>query len=55
MHDPRGLVFLHGPGIRSGLHLCDVGPLDIAPTILSLMDIPVPAVMTGRVLTEAGG
>jgi hypothetical protein len=53
MHDPRGLFFLHGAGIRQGVELRDIGPLDIAPTLLTLMGIPVPAIMKGRVLGEA--
>ena len=53
MHDPRGLLILHGPGIRPGLELGDATPLDIAPTILALLGVPQPAVMTGRVLREA--
>ena len=53
MHDPRGLLFLHGPGIRQGLELPNVGPLDVAPTLLTLMGVPVPAVMKGRALSEA--
>jgi hypothetical protein len=53
MHDPRGLLILHGPGIRPGLELGDVTPLDIAPTILALLGVPQPSAMTGRVLREA--
>lgn len=53
MHDPRGLLFIHGAGVRGGTELPDVGPLDVAPTILALMGILVPAAMRGRVLREA--
>jgi predicted AlkP superfamily phosphohydrolase/phosphomutase len=53
MHDPRGLVILHGPGIRPGVELTGAGPLDIAPTILSLLGIAIPASMPGRPLVEA--
>jgi hypothetical protein len=53
VHDPRGVLFLWGPGIRAGVHLRDAGPLDIAPTILTLLGIPTPAAMTGRALEEA--
>jgi hypothetical protein len=55
MHDPPGIVILHGAGIRQGLELKDAGPLDIAPTILALLDVPLPAIMGGRPLTEAWG
>jgi hypothetical protein len=53
MHHPRGLLVMAGPGMRAGLELKDVSPLDIAPTILHLLGAPVPAVMKGRVLEEA--
>ena len=52
MHHPRGLVIFYGAGIRRGQQLNDVSPLDIAPTMLSLLDVPVPAIMKGRVLHE---
>lgn len=53
MHDPRGLLVFFGRGIKPGLHLSDTTNLDIAPTLLELMGVPVPQVMTGRVLREA--
>ena len=53
MHDPRGMVILHGPGIRQGVELTEAGPLDIAPTILALLGVPQPSIMKGRPLTEA--
>jgi hypothetical protein len=53
MHHPRGLLIMCGPGVRRGFELRDVSPLDIAPTILHLLGIPIPSVMKGRVLSEA--
>ncbi len=55
MHHPEGVLLLWGPGIHAGLELKDLSNLDIAPTLLALMGIPVPAVMKGRVLSEAWG
>ena len=55
MHHPTGLFMLHGKGIRPGLEIKGTNNLDIAPTLLSLMGIPVPAVMKGRVMSEAWG
>jgi hypothetical protein len=52
VHHPRGVLMLYGAGIRRGFELKDVSPLDLAPTILSLLGVEVPAVMTGRVLAE---
>ncbi len=47
-----GILVAYGPDIRPGFDLGRVSILDIAPTILHLMDIPVPTDMDGRVLTE---
>jgi len=55
MHDPTGMLLLHGPGIERGLFIEHTTGLDIAPTVLALMGIPVPEIMTGRALTEAWG
>ncbi|WP_437629630.1 hypothetical protein [Sorangium sp. So ce854] len=53
MHHPTGLLMLWGKGIRAGVEIADTTTLDIAPTLLSLLGIPVPDIMTGRVLSEA--
>ncbi|HKB02902.1 MAG TPA: alkaline phosphatase family protein [Gemmataceae bacterium] len=52
-HDPAGVLLMRGPGIRKGATLDACSNLDIAPTILHLMGVPVPSYMTGRVLEEA--
>jgi predicted AlkP superfamily phosphohydrolase/phosphomutase len=52
MHHPRGMVIFHGPGIRQGLQLENVSPLDLLPTMLGLLDVPVPRSLPGRVLSE---
>ncbi|HWT03695.1 MAG TPA: hypothetical protein VN256_25830 [Pyrinomonadaceae bacterium] len=52
-HDPVGVMMLYGPGVRSGARLNDCTNLDIAPTLLTLLGLPVPEEMTGRVLSEA--
>lgn len=54
-HHPTGVLVLWGAGIRAGTHIPDTTNLDIAPTMLSLMGIPVPPIMKGRVLSEAWG
>ncbi|HVJ19054.1 MAG TPA: hypothetical protein VM686_26725 [Polyangiaceae bacterium] len=53
MHDPTGLLVLHGKGIRRGVEIKGTSNLDIAPTLLTLLGTPVPATMKGRVLDEA--
>lgn len=49
---PDGLLLAVGDGIRAGATLNAASVLDIAPTILYLMGLPVARDMEGRVLTE---
>jgi hypothetical protein len=51
-HDPQGMMLFYGPGIRRGAHVKDSTTLDIAPTLLTMLDLPVPSLMRGRVLDE---
>ena len=46
-------MMIYGPGIRAGEEIINCTNLDIAPTLLTLLGVPVPAEMTGRVLSEA--
>ena len=46
-------MLLYGDGINPGGHIAECSNLDIAPTLLELLAIPVPAVMKGRILHEA--
>ncbi|MEX8495981.1 hypothetical protein, partial [Sphaerotilus sp.] len=50
MHHIDGLLAFYGAGVRRGVRLPDCTNLDVAPTLLALMDVPVPAVMEGQVL-----
>ena len=52
-HEREGVLVMRGPGIRKGARLHECSNLDVAPTILHLMGIPIPAHMKGRVLEEA--
>jgi hypothetical protein len=52
-HDPKGILLLYGPGVRRGGHISECSNLDIAPTLLTLLGLPVPEVMAGRVLADA--
>ncbi len=50
-HRPEGLFAFHGPAVRSGLAMqADI--IDVAPTVLWLLDQPVPSNMDGQVLRE---
>lgn len=52
-HTLEGMVLLHGGPIRRGLRLRDSSVLDVTPTLLVLLGLPVGADMDGRVLAEA--
>jgi hypothetical protein len=51
-HDVKGMLMLYGAGIQKGVHLPEATNLDLAPTLLSLLDVPVPREMRGRVLID---
>lgn len=52
-HRLHGMMILHGADIRSGESVDQARIIDLAPTILHTMGLPVPTDMDGRVLTEA--
>ena len=52
-HRRQGVFVLNGPGLRQDQLIHGASLLDIAPTILTLFNLPVGADMEGRVLTEA--
>ncbi|RKZ12136.1 hypothetical protein DRQ32_04370 [bacterium] len=49
----ESLLLLHGPGIRRGADLGTVHLVDVAPTLLSALDLPVGVEMDGSVLDAA--
>ncbi len=52
-HRMEGVFIAKGAAFRPGAPLAaDADLLDIAPTVLRLLDVPVPPDMDGRVLTE---
>ena len=52
-HRPQGIFVLHGPGIRTDERIEGATLLDIAPTILTLLDLPIGDDMEGKVLVNA--
>ncbi len=52
-HGPDGVLLLYGPGIRRGHRLESSHVLDVFPTVLALLGLPVPEDAEGRVLNEA--
>jgi predicted AlkP superfamily phosphohydrolase/phosphomutase len=51
-HRDDGIFLAEGPTIRSGEALRGARIIDVAPTILHLLDVPIPEDMDGRVLVE---
>lgn len=53
VHTTTALFLMKGRGVRSGIEIPRSSVLDIAPTILARLEIPVPRDMEGRVIEEA--
>lgn len=51
-HRPEGLFVVRGPGIQAGAWLEGAGIVDLAPTLMHAMHLPVATSMDGRVLLE---
>jgi predicted AlkP superfamily phosphohydrolase/phosphomutase len=51
-HDGEGLLMAVGNGIKNGAKLDGARLIDMAPTVLYSLGLPVPADMDGRVVTE---
>lgn len=51
-HIMSGMCIAYGYGIRPGARLQGANLIDLAPTILHLLETPIPQAMDGRVLTE---
>lgn len=50
---PDGVVVFYGPTVRRGAYIRDAHILDIAPTTLALLGVPLSEEMEGRLLSEA--
>lgn len=51
-HHPEGIFYACGPGVRAGENLKPLRLVDVAPTILYALGLPVPADLEGRVVTD---
>jgi arylsulfatase A-like enzyme len=52
-HDIHNTLIATGPGFREGIvSAVPTGNVDVAPTVLRLIGLPVPATMAGRVINE---
>jgi predicted AlkP superfamily phosphohydrolase/phosphomutase len=52
-HRWDGMFILHGPGIKKGERITGPHIMDVAPTILYLLGLPIPEGFDGKVLTGA--
>jgi predicted AlkP superfamily phosphohydrolase/phosphomutase len=52
-HIIEGMVMLYGKGVRPGVQLHGAELLDLAPTVLHLLDTPIPKAMDGKPLLDA--
>jgi hypothetical protein len=52
-HRSNGIFIAHGPAFRQGATVTGSQIVDLAPTILYLLGLPIPGNMDGKVLTEA--
>jgi predicted AlkP superfamily phosphohydrolase/phosphomutase len=51
-HRPEGILIASGPGVRAGATQPAARLTDLAPTILALLGVPVPANLDGRLLAD---
>src|SRR6266516_4238418 len=52
-HRLHGIVIARGPVLRNGVEIENAKLIDLAPTLLYLLGLPVPEDMDGKVLTSA--
>lgn len=52
-HHPEGVFFASGPGIRAGAELAPLSILQVAPTLLYSLGLPIPADMEAAPALEA--
>jgi len=52
-HTLTGILAMRGPGVRPGMSLDDAHIVDLAPTILRLLQLPIPPHMDGQFLADA--
>jgi predicted AlkP superfamily phosphohydrolase/phosphomutase len=51
-HRPEGILFASGKGIKKGVYTAQRSIVDVAPTLLYSIGLPVPEDLEGRVVTE---
>ena len=53
LHKPEGVLFVSGPQSREGLELQSAHIYDVAPTILTILGVPLPKDIDGKTLAMA--
>jgi predicted AlkP superfamily phosphohydrolase/phosphomutase len=51
-HRPDGILVLSGPGVRRGTSASPPSIVDVAPTVLAALGVPIPTDMDGTVLRD---
>jgi len=51
-HRLNGMMFLYGKNVKQGFRTPDVNIVDLFPTILSIMDVPLPEDLDGKVIRD---
>jgi arylsulfatase A-like enzyme len=52
-HRLHGILAMRGPAIREGARVEGARLIDLMPTLLYLLDVPIPAGLDGHVLSDA--
>ncbi len=52
VHDRDGIILIKGPNIKKGYEIQDAKLVDVTPTILTILGLPLNSDMDGRVLTQ---
>lgn len=52
-HHPYGVFCARGPGVPAGIEAGEMRMMDLAPTLLSWLGVPVPSSMEGRAMGRA--
>lgn len=53
IHQPEGIFIVAGPGVRPGVTLPEQAIVDVLPTILYALGLPVPTSLSGRIAKTA--
>ena len=50
VHDYYGLFMMYDPSKKIGKQISDINIIDVAPTILKILDFPIPKEMEGKII-----